>query len=46
MAFRPEKHTVKAQEAVQHAHALAQDKGHRQLIPLHLLHALLMESDG
>ncbi|MBX3437788.1 MAG: ATP-dependent chaperone ClpB [Planctomycetaceae bacterium] len=43
MAFRPEKLTVKAQEAVQNAHTIAQEKGNRQLQPLHLLHALLAE---
>ncbi len=46
MAFRPEKLTAKAQEAVQNAHAVAQEKGHRQIAPLHLLKALLVEPDG
>jgi ATP-dependent Clp protease ATP-binding subunit ClpB len=46
MAFRPEKFTVKSQEAVQAAQQFAESKGHRQLVPLHLLHALLAEADG
>ncbi len=46
MAFRMDKLTAKAQEAVQNAHALASEKGHRQLAPLHLLHGLLAERDG
>ncbi len=46
MAFRFEKLTVKAQEAVQRAQRLAQDKGHQQLLPLHLLDALLDEDQG
>ncbi len=46
MAFRPEKLTAKAQEAVQNAHGLAQEQGNAQIQPLHLLHGLLRESDG
>jgi ATP-dependent Clp protease ATP-binding subunit ClpB len=46
MAFRIEKLTAKAQEAVQQAHQLAQEKGHRQLVPLHLLKALLSDPEG
>ncbi len=46
MTIRIEKFTTKAQEAVQNAHALAEEKGHRQLATLHLLTALLAESDG
>jgi ATP-dependent Clp protease ATP-binding subunit ClpB len=46
MAFRFEKLTVKAQEAVQRAHAIAQDHGNQQLLPLHLLAALLKEEQG
>jgi ATP-dependent Clp protease ATP-binding subunit ClpB len=41
-----EKLTTKGQEAVQNAHSLATDKGHRQLAPLHLLSGLLAERDG
>ena len=46
MAFRPDKFTVKSQEAVQAAQQFAESKGHRQLVPLHLLHGLLAETDG
>ncbi len=46
MAFRFEKLTVKAQEAVQRAHALAQDHGNQQIQPLHLLASLLKEEQG
>ena len=46
MAFRMEKLTVKAQEAVQDAHAFAQEHNHRQLTPLHILKSLLADSDG
>ncbi len=46
MAFRPEKFTLKSQEAVQAAQQFAESKGHRQLLPLHLLHTLLAETDG
>ena len=46
MSFRPDKFTVKSQEAVQAAQQFAESKGHRQLVPLHLLHALLAEADG
>ena len=46
MAFRFEKLTIKAQEAVQRAQSLAQEKGHPEIDPLHLLAALLQESEG
>ncbi|MBS0264909.1 MAG: ATP-dependent chaperone ClpB, partial [Planctomycetes bacterium] len=46
MAFRFDKLTVKAQEAVQRAHGLAQDLGNPQLLPLHLLAALVREDQG
>jgi ATP-dependent Clp protease ATP-binding subunit ClpB len=46
MAFRFDKLTVKAQEAVQRAHGLAQDYGNAQLQPLHILGALLKEEQG
>ena len=41
MAFRFEKLTLKSQEALQNAQALAKDRGHPRLEPLHLLSALL-----
>ena len=46
MAFRFDKLTIKAQEAVQRAHELAADAGNPQLEPIHLLAALLDEQDG
>ncbi|AMV17231.1 ATP-dependent chaperone ClpB [Planctomyces sp. SH-PL14] len=46
MAFRPDKLTVKSQEAVQAAQHLAETKGNRQLVPLHLLRTLLDEPDS
>ena len=41
MAFRPDKLTMKSQEAVQKAQQLASEKGHQRLEPMHLLAALL-----
>ena len=46
MAFRFDKLTLKAQEAVTRAQELAADRGHAQIDPLHLLAALLGEQDG
>ncbi len=46
MAFRFDKLTLKAQEAVARAQELATDRGHAQIDPLHLLAALLAENDG
>ena len=46
MAFRPDKLTVKAQEALQSAQQLAESQGNAQLVPLHLLKALLDEKEG
>ena len=46
MAFRFDKLTVKAQEAVQRAQELAADRGNTQIDPLHLLAGLLAESEG
>ena len=45
MAFRFDKLTVKAQEAVAGAQSMATDAGHPQVDPLHLL-AALVERDG
>ena len=44
--MRFDKFTVKAQEAVAGAQALAQQRDHAELLPLHLLAALLNETDG
>ena len=46
MAFRFDKLTIKAQEALQRAQELAADAGNPQLEPLHLLAALVREQDG
>jgi ATP-dependent Clp protease ATP-binding subunit ClpB len=46
MAFRFDKFTIKAQEAVQTAQELAADQGNPQIEPLHLLAALTREDDG
>ncbi len=46
MAFRFDKLTVKSQEAVQQAQSEAENKGHQQLLPLHLLKSLLIEEQG
>ncbi len=46
MAFDFGKLTVKAQESIQRAQTIAQDKKNLQLAPLHLLSGLLQEADG
>src|SRR5258708_2738936 len=46
MAFRPEKLTIKSQEALQHAQGLAADHGNPEVSPLHLLAVLLEETGG
>src|SRR5690606_41257618 len=46
MAFRFDKLTVKAQEAVAAAQSLAREQGHPDMDSLHLLSALLNESEG
>jgi ATP-dependent Clp protease ATP-binding subunit ClpB len=46
MAFRFDKLTIKAQEAVSGAQNLATDRGGSEFDPLHLLAALLVEQDG
>ena len=46
MPFRFDKLTHKSQEALQHSQELAAEAGNPQLEPLHLLAALLAESDG
>ncbi|QDT39895.1 ATP-dependent chaperone ClpB [Stratiformator vulcanicus] len=46
MPFQPEKLTVKASEAVQNSQHLAESRGNPQLLPLHLLKALLEEQGG
>ena len=46
MAIRWDKLTVKSQEAVQRASELASEHGNPELMPLHLLVALLEDRDG
>ncbi|MEX0977310.1 MAG: Clp protease N-terminal domain-containing protein, partial [Pirellulales bacterium] len=46
MAIRLDKFTIKAQEAVQRAQSLAADRGNPQIESLHLLAALVAETDG
>ena len=46
MAFQFDKLTVKAQEAVQRASHDAENQGHQELMPLHLLQGLLEEEHG
>ena len=46
MAFRFDKFTIKAQEAVQRAVDLAADRGNPQTTPVHLLQALVSEQEG
>jgi ATP-dependent Clp protease ATP-binding subunit ClpB len=46
MAIRWEKLTVKAQEAVQRGNDLASERGNPELLPLHLLAALLEDKEG
>src|SRR5262245_41515385 len=44
--MRLEKLTIKAQEALQQAEALAAQRGHQELTPEHVLHALLTQDQG
>lgn len=46
MAIRWDKLTVKAQEAVQRANELASEHGNPELLPLHVLAALLEDREG
>src|SRR5690242_21806269 len=46
MPIRWDKFTVKAQEAVQRASQLAAEHGNPELLPLHLLAALLEDKEG
>src|SRR3974390_994405 len=46
MAIRWDKFTVKAQEAVQRANEIASEHGNPELLPLHLLAALLEDKEG
>ena len=46
MAIRWDKFTVKAQEAVQRANDLASEHGNPEMLPLHLLAALIEDKEG
>jgi ATP-dependent Clp protease ATP-binding subunit ClpB len=46
MAIRWDKLTVKAQEAVQTANDIASEHGNSELLPVHLLAALLQDAEG
>ncbi len=46
MAIRWDKFTVKAQEAVQRANELASEHGNPELMPLHLMAALVEDKEG
>jgi ATP-dependent Clp protease ATP-binding subunit ClpB len=46
MAIRWDKFTVKAQEAVQRANEVASENGNPELLPIHLLIALLEDKEG
>jgi ATP-dependent Clp protease ATP-binding subunit ClpB len=46
MAIRWDKFTVKAQEAVQRASELAAERGNPEIVPLHLLAAMLEDREG
>src|ERR1041385_8562200 len=46
MAIRWDKFTIKAQEAIQQANELAGQHGNPEMLPLHLLAALLQDSEG
>src|SRR4051812_31157075 len=46
MAIRWDKFTVKAQEAVQRANELASEHGNPELLPVHMLAALLEDREG
>src|SRR5579859_3624447 len=46
MAIRWDKFTIKAQEAIQQASEIAGQHGNPEMLPLHLLAALLQDSEG
>src|SRR5215470_3597559 len=46
MAIRWDKFTIKAQEAIQQASEIAGQHGNPEMLPLHLLAALLQDQEG
>src|SRR6185436_12710854 len=45
-AMRPDRYTVKSQEAIERAQQIARENGHQELAPEHLLAALLEDEEG
>jgi len=46
MAFRPDRLTIKSQEALQSAQEIARERQQQELTPEHLLLALVRQKDG
>src|SRR5215470_10647403 len=46
MAIRWDKFTIKAQEAIQKANEIAGEHGNPEMLPLHVLAAMLQDSEG
>ena len=46
MAMRWDKFTLKSQEAIQRASSLANENGQPEVLPLHLLTALVEDKEG
>src|SRR6202020_1279392 len=46
MAIRWDRFTIKAQEAIQQANEIASENGNPEMLPLHLLAALLQDNEG
>ena len=44
--MRLDRFTIKAQEALEGAQRLAQERAHQQVGPVHLLHALISQPEG
>jgi ATP-dependent Clp protease ATP-binding subunit ClpB len=44
--MRPDRYTVKSQEAIERAQQIAREHGHQELLPEHLLAALLEQPEG
>ena len=44
--MRPDKFTLKAQEALQEAQNIAEEYGNQEILPEHLLNSLLRQEDG
>ncbi len=44
--MKPDKYTIKTQEALQDAQSVASEHGHQEISPAHLLVALLDQKEG